>query len=513
MPCGERVVRVSVRDRTGRPRGPSDEGPGQPAGHETGGETGHGPDPWLEHLRGLGPSAGGPRAGEGLVVGLSGGADSVALLDLLHRLAPERGLRLVAAHLDHGLRPDSAEDAAFCARACRERDVPFHGIRADVAARARRSGAGVEAAGRHARAAWFEAVRRREGLDRIATGHHLDDHVETVALSVLRGAGLRGLSGIAPSRDRWIRPLRAFTREDLRAYLAARGLPWREDPSNAETELRRNLLRHEILPGIDTLTGGVDWRRRIADLSRRAHAERQALHELVADRLEHHLRERAPGRLALDRAGFGRESEVVRFQLLREAIGRIQPPTAHQRWNEERWSDVLHFVETAAAGKRWPLPQGGWVETTRELVILSSPSVEEENDRSVAWASPGALRLRSQLLPAPAPGFSFQEPDAAWFDAARVRPPFTLRTIRPGDRMQPFGMAGRKKLATLLGERAVPRNRRAHQLVVSDADRILWAVGLTTCHRARVRAGTDRVWRLHLEYRTDEPVPPEDPTP
>lgn len=458
----------------------------------------------LEHLRSLGPAEGGLVPGEGLVVGLSGGSDSLALLDLLHRFAPERELRLVAAHLDHGLRPDSAADRAACEAACAQRGIELVSMRAHVERRALRAGAGVEAAGRLARHALFEYVRRRRGLDRIATGHHLDDHIETLALWTLRGSGLRGLTGIAPARGNFVRPLRARRREELRAYLRERGLPWCEDPSNADPTRQRNALRHAILPLLDRAMregfGDLDWRSRIDALSRRAHQERSALEELIAQDLENLTCERGPGRLVVDRTAFASRSEAVQFQLLRAAASTVQKPGAHQRWNEARYSDVLSFVARARPGLRWPLPGGGWIEIERDRVILIGDS-NEWGARRRAEPSDGRAQpqLCSELLPASARECSFWKPEEAWFDAARVRLPFTLRPVRPGDRLQPFGMEGHKKVSTLMAERSVPRDRRAHQWVVSDADRILWVVGITICDRARVDDQTQAVWRLWID--------------
>lgn len=459
-------------------------------------------DRLLDHVRALGPGEGGLRAGEGLVIGLSGGGDSMALLDLLHRLAPERGLRLVAAHLHHGLRPEADDERAFCRRACEQRDIPFVTLSADVGRRALRKGAGLEAAGRRARHALYEFTRRRHGLDRIATGHHLDDHVETLALSVLRGTGLRGLTGIAPEREAFVRPLRALSRDTLRAYLVARGLGWCEDASNQDPSRRRNWLRAEGLRRIDAafedLFGLVDWRARLHDLSRRATQERAALEELVQARLQELVRESGLSRLVLDRVGFEEQTEPVRFQLLRAAVERVQSPGAHQRWNEAAYSDVLSFVTRARNGTRWPLPGGGWAQIERDVLILTALADEYEGSAGTEGDTVTLPALHTELLPAPAVGCSLGEPSVAWFDAARVRPPFTLRVVRPGDRLQPFGMEGHKKVATLLAERSVPRDRRPHQLVVCDADGIVWVVGITTSERARVDTTTRAVWRLSI---------------
>jgi tRNA(Ile)-lysidine synthase len=190
-----------------------------------------------------------PCAGGTVVVGLSGGPDSVALADALARLAPARRLRVVAAHLDHGLRPGSAEDARFCAELAARLGLAFRSSTAHV--RARRRGGGLEAAGREARYAFLRATARDEGALAIAVAHTRDDQAETVLLRLLRGSGSRGLAAMRPRAGDLIRPLLGVSRSEVMSYLAARALPWREDPSNADPAFLRNRVRHELLPYLE----------------------------------------------------------------------------------------------------------------------------------------------------------------------------------------------------------------------------------------------------------------------
>ena len=196
-------------------------------------------------------AAGRPRAGATVVVGLSGGADSVALVDVLSALAPGRGFTVVAAHLDHGLRAGSAADAAFCAELCERLGVAFATARADVRARARREKGGTEEAARSERYAFLREVKQRHGATVIAVAHTLDDQAETFLLRLLRGAGSAGLGAMRPLAGDVIRPMLAATRRDVIAHLEARGLDWREDETNADLSFLRNRTRHELLPYLE----------------------------------------------------------------------------------------------------------------------------------------------------------------------------------------------------------------------------------------------------------------------
>ena len=201
--------------------------------------------PWMERW-GMLPPAGGT-----VLVAVSGGRDSVCLLHYLARLGTARGFSVAAAHLDHGQRPTAARDVAFVQSLCRTLDVPCHVGREDVPALARELGVGVEEAGRRARYEFLERTADEIGAARIATAHHAGDQAETVLLHLLRGAGTRGLRGIPPVRGRVVRPLLQTTRAEIEAYLEKNHLGHVEDETNADTTLRRNFLRLELMPQIE----------------------------------------------------------------------------------------------------------------------------------------------------------------------------------------------------------------------------------------------------------------------
>jgi tRNA(Ile)-lysidine synthase len=175
----------------------------------------------------------------------------VALLDALVTCSRSGGFRVVAAHLDHGLRRDSARDAAFCAQLAGRLGVELATGSADVRARAARDGLGLEAAARAERHAFLERVRRERGASAIALAHTRDDQAETLLLRLLRGSGRHGLGAMRPRRGRLIRPLLGVSRDEVLAHLAARGLSHLEDPTNRDLALARNRVRHELIPYLE----------------------------------------------------------------------------------------------------------------------------------------------------------------------------------------------------------------------------------------------------------------------
>lgn len=197
-------------------------------------------------------------SGASLLLCVSGGADSMALLRLFHRLAPRLRCRLAAAHIDHRLRPESAADAAFVARVCADLGIPAQVSALDPAARARRES--IEMWGRRERYARFAAAAREAGADGILTAHHRDDLVETFFQRLGRGTGPRGLGAIPFRRGNIVRPFLDRSRAEVRAYAAALGAAWREDASNADVTLDRNWYRHRYLPALRAREPDLDAR-------------------------------------------------------------------------------------------------------------------------------------------------------------------------------------------------------------------------------------------------------------
>lgn len=186
-----------------------------------------------------------------IAVAYSGGADSTVLLEVLAGICAERGIRLEAIHIEHGIRGESSRrDAAHCERICRERDIRLTLVSGDVPALAAEWGCGVEEAGRRLRYESFERICRERNIDAVATAHHADDNLETLIFNMTRGSGLRGLCGIPPVRANIIRPLILCTRGDIEDYCRERGLDFVTDETNHSDEYTRNYIRHNIVPAL-----------------------------------------------------------------------------------------------------------------------------------------------------------------------------------------------------------------------------------------------------------------------
>jgi tRNA(Ile)-lysidine synthase len=310
--------------------------------------------------------------GETIVVGLSGGPDSVALTAALAALRRRRGFRLVAAHLDHGLRPGSPDDAAFCQDLCAALEVPFRAGTASVRARARREKGGLEQAARRERYSFLRRVQGDEAALAIAVAHTQDDQAETLLLRLLRGAGASGLAGMRPRSGDLLRPLLGVSRARVLEHLRARGLAWREDPSNADAAHLRNRVRHELLPYLE---------QRFNPRIREALARTAAL---LADEASHmgteaqellgKIAKREGDTLLLDRRLLAAAPLAVARAAIRLALRETGGLDGVERVHVERVIQVAR--SEAPSGRRLLLPGGREARFTHRAIRLEKRALD-----------------------------------------------------------------------------------------------------------------------------------------
>ena len=290
------------------------------------------------------------------VLAVSGGADSMVLLDLFAGAAKARGYELIVAHFDHGLRPESSEDAAFVAVAAQAYGLPYETARASLSSHS-------EAAARHARHTWLEQVRLSCGATAILTAHHQDDLIETSLLNLARGTGRLGLAPML-SGGSILRPLLSLGRADLRTYAASRNIDWREDTSNADISNARNLVRHRLLP-YATPAWRENYLQKIADLS--------ALNADIAQQLGHILTDArvSPEAFAFDRSYFQSLSTDEAAEILIAAARTLRPGI---QLDSPLIKSAAQFALTGAPHKRRPLRQGLEIKIDAAHIRLATKS-------------------------------------------------------------------------------------------------------------------------------------------
>jgi tRNA(Ile)-lysidine synthase len=440
-----------------------------------------------------------------VLAAVSGGSDSVALLFVLRDLAESGALELCGlAHLDHQIRgAESRGDAAFCGALANRLGVPAVIAEDDVPARSARERVSIEVAARHARHEFLAAAAATLGAHRTALAHTRDDQAETFLLRLLRGAGPSGLSSMAPQRDAWIRPLLDTTRAELRAFLHERGESWREDSSNEDRANPRNRVRHDVLPLLRAhFNPRVDAAlARTADILRRDHALLDELAVEAAGQLMSH----SQGRVSVNLTGLKALPAALARRVALKALETANPGRSYGL-------EEADSVRSVTVGQALPDLAGVCMERSGEIVVI-----EKRGDRSrsaegfeLALNVPGAVSdprggwevaAEGPLAPPSSFGAGASETKVA-VDAATLSRRLHVRSRRPGDRLQPLGMTGRKKLQDVLVDRKVPREERDHVPIVTDqTGRIVWVAGHVLDEGFRVTPRTTTVVMLTLRQK------------
>jgi tRNA(Ile)-lysidine synthase len=411
-----------------------------------------------------------PLPGQSVVVGLSGGPDSVALLDVLAGFASSRGFRVVAAHLDHALRYDSAEDAAFCRDLCARMGIPFHTARADVRSRAARDRGGVEEAARRERYEFLNGVKEREGAAYVAVAHTRDDQAETLLLRLLRGAGSQGLAAMKLRSGDLIRPLLRAPRVEVLQHLVEKELPWREDPTNKDPGLLRNRIRLELIPLLEQRFN-PQVRDALARSATLLGDEAAAVQELGAS-----LR-RAAGRsdhgaVRLSCSTLKRAPRAVGRCAVRAAIEEAGGLRGVSMIHVERILDLV--FSRAPSGRRVVLPE------RREAVfefdeVWIGPRRTASAPFTVDLPIPGRVVLPDGTEVSVRPTTSRRCEGVLCAVLPRPEGGLVVRSRRPGDRIR----HGRRdiSLKKFLIERRVPLDRRSSLPLLASGDHVLWVPG------------------------------------
>ena len=416
------------------------------------------------------------------VLAVSGGPDSVALLDLMLAVARERGLLLVVAHADHGIRADSRTVGQSVGELARRSGLPFELGELELGPGA------TETAARRARYAWLALVQGRHAARYLVTAHHADDQVETILLRVLKGSGPAGLAGM-PARGRGgiVRPLLPFSRAELAVHVAERGLAFHDDPANRDPRHLRSWLRVTLLPQLVTRLG-TNLRADVLRLGRAAAVERRAWDralELVPElRLQ-----RSAGGFDVARAPLSRYDKALSAALLRAAARRVGLVLGTRRARR------LLALAGRPSGRRLSLGAGWVAEVAFDRLRVyrgssgaATPIVASREKGSALFGG-----FRVEWAPGPAPARLPRSDWTTWIAGPR----WEVRAPRPGDRLVPVGGVGHRPVRRLLMEARVPRSSRASYPVVARGETILWVPGICRSAADLPRPGT-RAVRLHV---------------
>jgi len=451
--------------------------------------------------------------GQTLLVAVSGGPDSVCLLHVLSSLRQKLGINLHAVHLDHQLRGvESEADARYVAELVRRLDIPATVETRDVNSYQKKYRLSPEEAAREVRYAFFSEVAQSIGGDRVAVGHTLDDHVETILLHLIRGSGMQGLTGLQPAavwrkgvnRLQVVRPLLDITREETMAYCREYGLEPRTDSSNLSRSFLRNRIRLELLPVLQKYNPQI--KEALERLSKIAGNEVNYMNSLAIAAWQKTVRV-SNNTVVLNKKKFNALDVSIQRYLLRMAIEKVRGEADNplRDIEEKHIAEMLNALDKKA-GKMIKLPYG--------LVFVV------EYDRYLLGTDPAALSPFPPLaggyrLPAPgktrAGGWTVKadigerkdlrkgNAFTACMDFNKAGSDLFVRTYRAGDRFQPLGMSDDKKLGEFMIDARIPHAWRSRIPIVCNSQHIVWVAGYRLDDRVKVTPETDKV--LEISFR------------
>ena len=421
-----------------------------------------------------------PSPTEPILVAVSGGLDSVVLLDVLHQL----GLPLAVAHCHFGLRGEEADaDEQFVRKMAKQYEVPYFAEFFQTKAFAEREGISTQMAARLLRYRWFEQVRETNDYAAIATGHHRRDAAETMLLNLTHGTGLAGLHGIQAKNGHVVRPLLACAKDDLYDYLVENRLIWREDASNDSPVYQRNRLRQQVLPVLRDINPNLD--NTLAATAERVGGAEEIVRRYVADTAAQARRD-APEATYFSIATLQNTAAttLVLHELLR--------PFGFS------WPVTKEIVASLAglAGKQFDSPTHRLVKD-RDQLVITPRRLAQYGTFQLAEGQEDLLADGLRLRASQYAGAGYEIPrsrSTAALDADKLQFPLTLRRWQEGDWFMPLGMKGKKHLSDFLIDQKVPLNLKDEVRVLTSADgKICWVVGLRVDERFKVNEETTRV--------------------
>lgn len=455
-----------------------------------------------------------------VVVGVSGGPDSVMLLHWLYRYQKRWQLSLFAVHLNHQLRPEADEEEEYVLRLCRTLNIPCLTSKRDVGELARKEKLSIQVAARRCRYELFTQVAEEKGFNKLALAHHGDDQVETVLMRLVRGAGPGGLAGmrvrrkLAPDLE-LIRPLLGLTKEEIEAYCRHFGLEPRLDQSNLKDDYTRNWVRHHLLPKMKELNPNLV--QAVYQLTQLLAEDVQYLDHLAEEALKDLNAVYEPNLIRVKRASLVQLPSPLQRRVIQLLLSYLLDFNPLEKVHVDA---VCRLIESGEGEKEVHLPAHIIVRRQyQDLLFLRQPAdgnlAEKQREGYAFFISqpgtyhfeglPFTLTLTAGKTPAgpkeKGEGSGAGSTFVASFDKDRLALPLVIRSRQPGDKIQPLGMQGHSKVKEVLINHKVPRSVRPIYPLVADQKGVLWIPGLVRSERAKLTDETKETYTLSIRFR------------
>jgi len=467
-------------------------------------------DKLLEKVNSWAEECGALKPGTLVIAGVSGGADSVCLLDVLYRLGKTRGFSVYAVHVNHMLRGMEAdEDENFVRDLCNRYGIPLKVFREDVAGFAEKNGCSVEEAGRIIRYECFQKVLEEQGGSYIAVAHHMDDQAETVFINLLRGTGLDGLCGMPEIKGRIIRPLLRVKKSDILAYIERNSLSYRTDSSNYENTYLRNIIRNVIFPEIRRLTG-TNLSAGLVRMQELLKADRDFLNQYAEKKFSEILVDSNEHKVILEREKLKRLNPAVSGRIIRIAWEKVSGSL--QGLESVHVRAVLN-IAMKDGNHTADLPKG-----IKAIAIYNRLEITAETTGKTAGSGPAEIpvpavtMLRDYKITVKTELFTREEYIAKFgninkpkensliqlFDYDKIKEGIYIRVRMPGDMFFPYNSNGKKKLKDFFIDSKIPKNIRGNIPLLADGKNIVWVIGRRTAENYKVDDSTGKILYVNI---------------
>ena len=446
--------------------------------------------------------------GDKIVVGLSGGADSVCLFLILEELRKKIGFEILAVHVNHGIRGEEAKaDEEFVKTLCEKKEIPCRSISVDIPKMAVEYKMSEEEAGRTARREIFEQTAEEWGGTRIALAHHQDDNAETFFLHLARGSGLRGLGGIYPVNGMYIRPLLCVGRKEIEDYLGERKIPYCVDATNMEDTYMRNRIRNHVIPyfkeeinekTVEHMNQSMEQLREVWDYMER---QMEVAYEMCATWKGE--------KICIKEEDYSRQERLIRKMILRKALVLM---AGHEKDLEQIHVEKLEELFEKQVGKRLDLPYGVCASRTYEGIGLerkkkSLQVAEEEKNLDLEQISGkityGKWEISYRIFAKEGSGYQIPKKTyTKWFDYDIIKQSVAVRTRRAGDFIVIDENGGRQKLKSYFINEKIPVAERAGIPLIAEGSEILWIVGCRQSKAYQVTEQTTKILEITINGGT-----------
>ncbi|MEA3279165.1 MAG: tRNA lysidine(34) synthetase TilS [Thermodesulfobacteriota bacterium] len=463
--------------------------------------------------------------GDSVLVCVSGGSDSVALLHILHKLTPKFSLRLGVAHLNHGLRQkDSDYDAEFVATLARNLDLPCYISKEDVRTFQRRHKLSMEEAARRVRYAFYDRVAEKNRFNKIALGHNSNDNAELILMYLFRGSGPLGISGIPPVRNtgnpgtKIVRPLIMVTKSETSCFLEEKGLKYVFDISNLDTKYLRNRIRHHLIPFLKKSynPGIIKTLNRLASIIR---VEEEWIEKIIEPVFKKTVLDIKNDKITLSIPIINKIHIAARRRIIRKAIAIIKGDL--RRITFAHIDSIVTFIESKSICNCLDLPDRIRIERNRDVLFLSKEKkrlrdlnirsgktkevffeysiLKPEGKSELIFVKEIGLHLKFTRIDTDHPPDTYcAGHNVAFFDMDTLSFPLVLRSFQSGDRFNPLGMNGSQKVKKFLINNKIPKPERFRYPILLSKEKIIWVIGLRIADFVKVKPSTKIVLKAEL---------------